>query len=227
MIPVDLFTREARNLGKSARTKARLMDAAVEVFARDGFEAASVNEISRSAEVSNGTFYVYFKDKDEIAAAVAYRIAGDVARQLDEAMVGIDDAVERTSCATRRFLDLASSTPQWGQALFRAVWLYRDLRDSVVGYLRADLERGASQGVFTTPIDDFLIGTFSAMTMSALFSRLNGEAGPEAGSKVAELQLRMLGVAPDIARQVAFCALEPVTLEMPVLPGERDGANKN
>lgn len=227
MTALDLFTREARNLGKSARTRARLMDAAVDVFARDGFEAASVNEITRAAEVANGTFYVYFKDKDEIATAVAYRIAHDVVQQLDAAMVGISDAVERTSCATRRFLDLASSNPQWGLALFRAVWIYTDLRDSVVGYLRADLELGVAQGAFTAQIDDFLISTFLAMTMAALFRRLNGEAGPDAGSRLAELQLRMLGVDPDLAKRVAFQDLEPVTLTIPVIPREIERSKKN
>lgn len=227
MTGLDLFTREARNLGKSARTRARLMDAAVDVFARDGFEAASVNEITRAAEVANGTFYVYFKDKDEIATAVAYRIAHDVVQQLDTAMVGISDAMERTSCATRRFLDLASSNPHWGLALFRAVWIYTDLRDSVVSYLRADLALGVAQGVFTAEIDDFLISTFSAMTMAALFRRLNGEAGSDAGSRLAELQLRMLGVDPDLAKRVAFQDLEPVTLTIPVIPREAERSKKH
>jgi AcrR family transcriptional regulator len=224
---LDLFSREARNLGKSARTKARLMDAAVDVFARDGFEAASVNEITRAAEVANGTFYVYFKDKDQIASAVAYRIAHDVVQQLDEAMVGVEDALERISSATRRFLDLASSNPQWGRALFRAVWIYDDLRDNVTRYLRADLERGVAQGALQAEIDDFLISTFSAMIMSALFQRLNSETGPELGSRVAELQLRMLGVAPDLARRVAYQVLDPVILTMPVIPREIAQTKKN
>jgi AcrR family transcriptional regulator len=224
---LDLFSREASNLGKSARTRARLMDAAVDVFARDGFEAASVNEITRAAEVANGTFYVYFKDKDQIASAVAYRIAHDVVQQLDEAMVGVEDAVERISSATRRFLDLASSNPQWGRALFRAVWIYDDLRVNVTRYLRADLERGVAQGVFQAEIDDFLISTFSAMTMAALFQRLNAEEGSDSGSRVAELQLRMLGVAADVAKRVAYQALEPVNLTMLVIPREIERSKKN
>ena len=114
MNQVGLFALEARDLGKSARTRARLMDAAVRVFARVGFEAASVNEIAQAADVANGTFYLHFKDKDEIVTAVAFRIAGDVARQLDEAMSGIDDAVERCSFATRQFIDIAFSEPEWG-----------------------------------------------------------------------------------------------------------------
>ena len=220
MTESGLFANEARNLGKSARTRARLMDAAVGVFARDGFEAASVNEIARAAEVANGTFYVHFKDRDDIAGAVAIRIAGDVARQLDEAMVDIDDAVERTSCATRRFIDLASSRSDWGMALFRAAWFFPGVRAGVVDYLRDDLERGVRQGAFTVEVDDFLVGVFAAMTLTALFRRLQGEAGEEAGSKVAELQLRMLGVAPEQAKQAAWRTIEPLKLDVrPLVKG--------
>ncbi len=213
-----LFAAEARNLGKSARTRARLMDAAVEVFGREGFAAASVNEIARLADVANGTFYVHFRDKDEIAAAVALGMAEEVARQLDEAMADIDDAVERACLATRRLIDLAASRPDWGLALARAATRFRDERRDVISHMRADLERGARQGAFTVPIDEFVVDMFGSMTLTALVSRLRGQAGPEAGSRVAELQLRMLGVDAARAREVAWRPLRPLTLTISPLP---------
>lgn len=199
-----IFAAEARSLGKSARTRGRLMDAAVSVFARTGYEAASVNEIAHAADVANGTFYLHFKSRDEIAGAVAFRIAADVTRQLDDAMAHIDRAVERTSFATRQFIELACSEPEWGWALFHAAWYMPDLRKQVVTYLRADLQRGVAQGVFKVKIDDFLVDMFASMVVTALFGRLRGEVGPEAGSKVAELQLRMLGVPASTAKRVAW-----------------------
>ena len=208
------FATAARNLGKSARTRARLMDAAVGLFAREGYEAASVNRIAQAADVVNGTFYLHFKDKDEIANAVVYGIAADIARQLDEAMTDVDDAVERTSTATRRFIEFAAAQPDWGRALFRAVWFFRALRENVVTFLHADLKRGVRQGVFTAEVDDFLIDMFASMTVTALFGRLEGTAGPEAGSKVAELQLRMLGVSPARAKKTAWRALPPLALSV-------------
>jgi AcrR family transcriptional regulator len=211
-----LFANAARKLGKSERTRARLMDAAVGIFAREGYEAASVNRIAQAADVVNGTFYLHFKDKEEIATAVIYRIAAGITRQLDEAMADIDDAVDRTSAATRRFIEFAISEPEWGWALFRAVWSFRNLRENVITYLRADLKRGALQGAFTMPIDDFLIDTFASMTLSALFDRLSGAAGPEAGPKVAELQLRMLGVSPARAKKAAWRGLPKI--ELAILP---------
>ena len=208
------FVREARQLGKRERTRARLMDAAVSVFAREGFEAASVNEIARAADVVNGTFYVHFKDKDDLIAQVAVRIAGDVAGQLDEAMSQIEDAVERVALATRRFIDLACSRPEWGWALLRAVWALPALHHRAVAFLRADLERGVRQGAFTIQIDGPTIDIFGAMIMAALAGRLRGAQGPEAGSRVAELQLRMLGVAAETARAVAWRPIEPLALRV-------------
>jgi hypothetical protein len=54
------------------------------------------------------------------------------------------------------------------------------------------------------------------MTLSALFDRLSGAAGPEAGPKVAELQLRMLGVSPARAKKVAWRELPKI--ELAILP---------
>jgi AcrR family transcriptional regulator len=207
-----IFATEARKLGKSARTRARLMDAAVGVFARVGYEAASVNEIAQAAGVANGTFYLHFKSRNDIAAAVAFSIAADVVRQLDDAMTHIDRAVERTSFATRRFIDLACVEPEWGWALFHAAWYMPELRKQVVTYLRADLQRGVAQGVFNVKIDGFLIDMFASMVVTALFGRLRGDVGPEAGSKVAELQLRMLGVPAATAKRVAWRRIEPLAL---------------
>lgn len=207
----ELFAAAARDKGKSARTRARLMDAALSLFARDGFEAASVNEIARRADVANGTFYVHFKDKDEIAAAVAFGLAHGLARRLDAAMAGVEDAVERVATATRRFVELAAQPPDLGRALFKGAWTFPGLRGGAIAYLRADLERGVAQGVFSVQIDQPLLDAASAMTLAALLARLDG-AGPEAASRSAELQLRMLGVAPDVARAAAYRSLPPTGL---------------
>ena len=123
----------------------------------------------------------------------------------------INGAVDRVSFGTRQFIDLACDRPQWGWALFRAVWSLPGLHEQVVSYLRADLEAGVREGVFTVEVDDFLIQTFASMALSAMFLRLTGETGPEANCKIADLQLRMLGVAPDLAHNAAWRELSPLT----------------
>jgi AcrR family transcriptional regulator len=208
-----LFAGRARAGRKSERTRARLMDAAVAVFAHVGIEAASVNEITQAADVANGTFYNHFKDKHELVGAVAFAIAGDVAQRLDEAMAGLEDPADRTSFATRQFIELATSFPDWGRALVRAVWYLPELRRQVSAFARADIERGVKSGVFKVELDDFLVDLFASLVVMTVFLRLEGEAGPDAGARAAEHQLRMLGVPPARAKRVAWRELVPLTLE--------------
>src|ERR1700744_1558261 len=47
-------------------TRQRIYDAAMEIFRRDGFEAARVDDVAKAAGVSHGTFYFHFATKDEV-----------------------------------------------------------------------------------------------------------------------------------------------------------------
>ena len=48
------------------QTRQRLLDAALQIFARNGFERATVDEIVREAGFSKGAFYVHFESKDDL-----------------------------------------------------------------------------------------------------------------------------------------------------------------
>ena len=41
-----------------------------EIFLARGFDAASMSDIAKAAGVSKGTLYVYFKNKEELFAAI-------------------------------------------------------------------------------------------------------------------------------------------------------------
>ncbi len=70
--------------GRRARAKAAnraaILDAGRRVFARLGFDVATVRDIIRETDLAAGTFYNYFKSKEEVFEA----IAGDSARRFGE-----------------------------------------------------------------------------------------------------------------------------------------------
>ncbi|KCZ87913.1 TetR/AcrR family transcriptional regulator [Hyphomonas johnsonii] len=208
-----LFAIEASNLGKSERTRAQLMDAAIAVFARVGFEAASVNEITRTAGVANGTFYSHFKDKEDITSVVTARVATDIARQLEADMTGIENAVERVARGTRQFIHVGSERMNWGWTFFRAYQSVPELRRQVTEFLRRDLELGVRQGVFSVTVDSLLIDSMGGISNAFLLARLRGEIGEEGGSRAAEYQLRMLGVPPDQAKTAAWKTIKMVSTD--------------
>jgi AcrR family transcriptional regulator len=56
---------------KGVRTRARLIDAAKQVFERDGFLDARIVDIAETADLAPGSFYHYFDSKEQIFLEVA------------------------------------------------------------------------------------------------------------------------------------------------------------
>ena len=58
---------------RESRTEAKrreIIDAAAQVYARESFDAATMAKVAAEAGVAVGTFYLYFKDKEELRLAV-------------------------------------------------------------------------------------------------------------------------------------------------------------
>lgn len=68
--------RELRTQGK--QTMAKLLDAGLQVLTERGFHAARVDDIVRVADMSHGTFYLYFANKEDLVRA----LAGDCAEEM-------------------------------------------------------------------------------------------------------------------------------------------------
>jgi AcrR family transcriptional regulator len=69
-VPVEKLTRERRR----QQTRDVLIAAATEVFARRGFEGASLEEIAESAGFTRGAIYKNFAGKEELFFAVTDRL---------------------------------------------------------------------------------------------------------------------------------------------------------
>jgi AcrR family transcriptional regulator len=66
---------------RSDATKAKLLAAAEEIFARDGFEAAQLETIARAANRTKGSVYSHFRSKDDLFLALyASRTRGEIDR---------------------------------------------------------------------------------------------------------------------------------------------------
>ncbi|MGH8562046.1 MAG: TetR/AcrR family transcriptional regulator, partial [Nevskiales bacterium] len=59
-------TLKQPSTARGEATRARLLDAAEQEFGRRGFHNASITDITRAADVGQGTFYLYFQSKEDI-----------------------------------------------------------------------------------------------------------------------------------------------------------------
>ncbi len=87
---------------QAAETRERMLSAAHDVFAERGYQAASVGAITKRADTAHGTFYLYFKNKDEAFAQVLAGIEEQI--RLDSRAARTEDRYDSVALAIRGFL---------------------------------------------------------------------------------------------------------------------------
>lgn len=79
---------------KSEATRKQILSAALELFRKQGFEAATMREIARSAGVATGAAYYYFDSKDAIVLAFYDQAQQDMAPLLEQTLLETRDLEE-------------------------------------------------------------------------------------------------------------------------------------
>ncbi len=74
------------------RRRQQIMLAAKRVFSSKGFNRATMEDIAREAELSPGTLYLYFKNKEELYASLSLRILNYINMRLEEVKDREEDA---------------------------------------------------------------------------------------------------------------------------------------
>ena len=87
---------------KRTDKRARILEAAVRVFAERGFFNATVAEIARAAGVADGTIYLYFKSKDDLLL----RLFEEKVSELQEAAQAALAQEATAPARLRRFIQL-------------------------------------------------------------------------------------------------------------------------
>jgi TetR/AcrR family transcriptional regulator, fatty acid metabolism regulator protein len=82
-----------------------ILEAAVKVFAANGFYNSTISQIAKEAGVADGTIYLYFKSKDDIMANFFSYKTKQVFDRFREVVELADDAVEKLRNLVRRHLE--------------------------------------------------------------------------------------------------------------------------
>lgn len=80
------------------RRRQQIMVAAKNVFAGKGFSKTTMEDIAREAELSPGTLYLYFKNKDELFASLSLRI-------LQYLIIRLEDIIQQKSISPRKRIE--------------------------------------------------------------------------------------------------------------------------
>ncbi len=80
---------------KSAETRARILDAAMDLFRRQGFEETTMREIAAEAGMATGAAYYYFVSKDAIALAFYDQSQQELEPLIEQALAGARNLKDR------------------------------------------------------------------------------------------------------------------------------------
>src|SRR5260370_2369163 len=94
------------------------MDAASELFVRDGYENVSMRRIAEKIEYSRTKIYIYFKDKAQLLDQVSRETFGRLVQRLSKIMDQPGDPVERLKRGLIAYIEFGLANPHHYRATF-------------------------------------------------------------------------------------------------------------
>jgi len=132
----------ARSSERGERARRAILDAALPVFARDGYAAASLNQIIEASGLTKGGLYFHFPSKQALALAVVADHQQRWISRIDAEISEYDTAVDRLFAAPRLIARYAKQGegPAALSKLVEELARDPDLRDEVCASIRAWLD---------------------------------------------------------------------------------------
>ncbi len=133
-----------------------ILDAAVKIFAENGYHGSQVSKIAREAGVADGTIYLYFKNKEDILVSLFRERLGELVGKFKESVEAsstADEALRKiceihyteleqnTDLAYVTQIELRQSSLELRKAIGQAVKPYIQLIEAV-------LVKGMEEGTF-------------------------------------------------------------------------------
>ncbi len=138
---------------RGERTRRKLLSAAEGEFGEKGFHNASISSITQRAGVAQGTFYLYYRSKEEIFRALVEHMNRTMRRHLSEAIEAARNRAEAERIGLEAFLHFCREH----QDLYRIVmesqfvdpeahrWYFQTLASGYAERLRAAQARGEAR----------------------------------------------------------------------------------
>ena len=162
------------------KTKDRLLQAAIAVFATEGFAGATTREIAKVAGVNEVTLFRHFQSKEQLLGAVAYYITAlkaealahqdewtqDLHRDLQHYAHLHDAMLEDNQALIRMFIGEAQRHPNEAVQVLQQAFL--PLREQLITYLQSCVERGSVRSDIDLAI---AVDQFTGMLLAGMLRR--------------------------------------------------------
>ncbi|MFM0619756.1 TetR/AcrR family transcriptional regulator [Paraburkholderia nemoris] len=189
------------------RTRNRLIESALGVFAQKGPDAPVIDDFIAAAGVARGTFYNYFRTTGELLTAVAGETSDEVLGVIDPVVLEITDPAQRVVIGSRLYMQMAARYPLWGAFITR-VGTKRGSRGRLLDeYLTRDLQLAIDQGRFK--VADVVVARDIALgaIMYGIATLLSDNAPTDYAEQSMHALLQAFGVDATEARRLAYAEI--------------------
>ena len=188
----NYFQSKAGDQSKKDRTKAAIIDSAINVIAKKGYEKSSIQEVTKKAGVANGTFYNHYKDRKSIFEEIANLIAFELVKSIEADEIHTTDPVEKLINATSRFIRHSVETPEWGSIFIEASDFTVHYEKDISKYLIKDIRHGIEKKIFKVKYDAFLIDQIMVLILHSIGIQLKKGRNEKTTKKTIKAILRLL-----------------------------------
>jgi AcrR family transcriptional regulator len=200
---VSTTARPDRQARRRTQTRTKLIDAARTLFARQGVDNTRINEITEEADVGFGSFYNHFDSKEAIVGAVLAETVAAQGAAIERVATQLDDPAEIVAAAHRYFVNLARTDPDWAWLLIRLDVSHNVTLAALGPFAKRDLDRGIEAGRFQVPNKRVALFAAGGAMLAVMRAVLDGQAPKDADRHHAEGVLRLFGLSPKDAAEVA------------------------
>ena len=172
---------------KNPRKGAAILRAAQHIFAKKGFQTATVSDIAQKAKVSEATIYEYFSSKEELLFSIPAETIREYHEKNREILPHIQGAANKLRFLIQRHLGLYGDNPDYatvvmlilkGSRNFLKTNAYKIVQSSARNYIQV-FEEGIQNGEFRSDINPYLVRALIWGSIEHLVTRKSLLGKPE------------------------------------------------
>ncbi len=192
--------------------RGRLIESALLVFAQHGIDPGVIDKVIKTAAVSRGTFYNYFRTNDELFVAVATEVSNEILRIVDPVVHQQPDAASRVACGIRLVFELSRANPMLAEFIVKGGPSSLRYGSLVTEVVPRDLELAINSGQFEVQDIRLAFDLLLGPVYLAFHTVVSGAIDEDYPRNLARGILLALGTQRDTVDEICQRSLEPVDI---------------
>lgn len=185
------------------RTRMRLIESAMLVFAQRGAEGSVIDEVIATAGMARGTFYNYFRGNEDLLAAVAEEVGNQMLLIVDPVVRLQPDPAARVATGVRLILTVARAHPHLAAFMVRVGPPAVSVQSLATDYLPRDVSEGMASGRFARAHPRLAFDLVTGPVLAAFHTLVTTKVPASYPQDLAQAVLMSLGVPRATARKLA------------------------